>query len=118
MSARPQPAVPVPYVAGRLTLTANVVGDLLTLIADQLEWNCPGAPVELALTADTSNGGPIYMGAASRLGGPLSATNWGYVLLPGDMRVYQSTYPGSNTPLGRLQVLAASQAFLHVEVQA
>jgi len=115
---QPHPSVPVPYVAGRITLVANQVASLLTLIQQHLEAGCPGAAVEVALTADAGNAGNVYLGAYSHLGGPLTATNWGYELKPGDVRVYRSTYPGSSTPLGALQVLAASAAHLHVEVQS
>ena len=114
---QPRPSVPVPYVAGRVVLVANTVANLLTLVQGQLEPDCPGAAVEVALTADAANGGSVYLGAYSYLGGPLTATNWGYELKPGDVRVYQSTYPGSSTPLGAVQVLATGQAWLHVEVQ-
>jgi len=114
---QPRPSVPVPYVAGRVELEANTVANLLVLIQGQLELDCPGAAVEVALTADAANSGSVYLGAYSHLGGPLTASNWGYELKPGDVRVYQSTYPGSSTPLGALQVLAASQAVVHVEVQ-
>jgi len=114
---QPRPSVPVPYVAGRVQLVANTVANLLTLVQQYLEPDCPGAAVEVALTADAGNSGNIYLGAYSYLGGPLTATNWGYELKPGDVRVYQSTYPGSSTPLGAVQVLATSAAVLHVEVQ-
>ena len=59
------------------------------------------------------------MGAASPIGGALSDTNYAYKLTAtSPTRVYRSTYPGNSTPLGALQVLAASAAVLHVEVQA
>lgn len=115
---QPRPSVPPPYVAGRVLLAANTVVSLLELVQRQLEPNCPGAAVEVALTADVNNPGSVYLGAHSYLAGPLTATNWGYELRPGDVRVYQSTYPGSSTPLGALQILATSQSWLHVEVQA
>lgn len=112
-----RPHQPASFVAGRLSLVSNQVASLLELVQSQLEPGCPGACVELALTADAMNGGSVYIGAPSRLAGSLSATNWGYELLPGDVRVYQSSFPGSSTPLGALQVLASGQAYLHVEVQ-
>jgi hypothetical protein len=116
VSALAKPHTPPAYVAGRVTLTAGQVTNLLALVQAQLEPNCPGAAVEVAVTADANNGGNVVVGAASRLGGPLSASNWGFALLPGDVRVYQSNFPGSSTPLGAIQVLATGAATLHVEV--
>lgn len=118
MATYATPSVPVPFVAGLVTIPVNRVVGLLELIWQQLEPNCPGASSELALTADETNGVPILLGAWSRLAGSLSYTNWGFALSPGDIRVYSSAYPGSSTPLGRIQVLASAQVALHVEVQS
>ena len=113
----PRPSVPSPYVAGRIGVPAGTPVNLLGLIQAQLDPNCPGTAVELQIVADRANTVPVYVGAYSRLAGPLSASNWGSELLAGDGRVYASTYPGSSVPLGQLQVFAAAQAWLHVEVQ-
>lgn len=113
----PRPSVPPPFVAGRVSVAANTITNLLDLVHRQLDPRCPGAAVEVALTADALNVSSVYLGAYSFLAGPLTAQNWGFELKPGDVRVYQSTYPGSSTPLGALQVLASSQSWLHVEVQ-
>lgn len=113
----PRPSVPPPYVAGRVLVPPGAPANLLSLVQQQLDPDCPGAAVEVALTADASNGGSIYLGAYSYRGGPLTATNWGYELRPGDVRVYQSTYPGNSTPLGALQILVTGPSWLHVEVQ-
>ena len=115
MSLPPAPSTPPAYVAGSVTLPANAVKGLLELIQSQLDPNCPGGPRELQLAV--GSGGNVYVGAYSRIAGPLSSTNWAYSLGAGEARVYRSTYPGSNVPLGNLEVLADSAAVLHVEVQ-
>lgn len=112
----PRPSTPTTYVAGRITLPANTVQNLLVLIQRQLDPNCPGGPREVRLTV--VSGGNIYIGAASPLGGALSATNCAYSLAAGQSRTYKSNYPGSNVALGNLQVLASSATQLNVEVQA
>lgn len=113
------PSVPAPYVPGSVFVPAGEVWSLLLLIQQQLSPNCPGSSVEFALSADDTNSGPVLVGGASTLGGPLSETNYAYQLQPdGPARVYQSTYPGGNTPVGELQVLAPAGGYLHVEVQS
>jgi hypothetical protein len=106
---------PVPYVAGTVTLAANVVASLLNLIQIQLDENCSGGPRELSLYV--SSGGTIYIGAMSPIGGRLSTTNWAHQLTAGQTKIYRSNYPGAQVPLGNLQVLSTgSSATLHVEV--
>jgi hypothetical protein len=112
----PNPATPAPYVAGRLQITPMIVHDLLNLIQGQIDPDCPGTSVDLTLVADTNNGQPIFVGANSKYAGPLNTNNWAYVLNPGDMRIYQATYPGNTTPLGRLQLYCVSPTVLHIEV--
>ena len=112
------PSIPAPYVGGTISLDAGVVSGLLNLIQKDLAKNCPGSCTELQLWADANNFGSIMVGSYSQLAGPLSATNYAYKLTPtSGPRVYRSTYPGQSVPLGDLQVLAASAATLHVEVQ-
>lgn len=105
-----------PYVAGSLTLAPNVVVGLLDLIRDKLDSLCPGGVREMRLFV--RSGGNVYVGAFSKIAGPLSANNFGYSLSAGDHRVYQSSYPGSNVPLGHIQLLADSSSVLNVEVQS
>jgi hypothetical protein len=114
----PNPSIPVGYVAGTLILPLNAPLSLLLLIQNQLEPDCPGSATELQLIAGA--GSQLYFGAASRVGGPLSPTNYAYQLQPGFARLYRSTYPGNSVPLGELQVYAAgnSATYLYVEVQA
>lgn len=113
------PSIPASYVAGSVTLPAGQVANLLDLIQQQLAPNCPGSATEFLIAADASNAGSVTVGAASALNGPLSPTNYAYKLTANSApRIYRSTYPGSSTPIGELQVLATNQAVLHVEVQA
>jgi len=112
------PSIPAPYVSGIVDLQPGVVLNLLELIQNKLQKNCPGSATELQLWADFSNLGAISVGSYNQLGGPLTSTNCAYRLTPtGGPRIYRSTYPGGSVPIGDLQVLAANPAKLHVEVQ-
>jgi hypothetical protein len=112
------PSIPPPYVAGRLTVPSGVVSNLLSLIQEQLFNNCPGTAVELKIWAALGNVGAITVGAATQLNGPLTQDNYAFKLLPtGPEKIYRSTYPGSSVPIGDIQLLAASEQKLHVEVQ-
>jgi hypothetical protein len=94
----------------------NVV-DLIDLIRAQIDSNCPGSAAYFRVHADTNNSGPVYFGIAGNRSGVLSTTNYGYLLESNSPAViYTSTYPGSPTPLGTLQVLSALANRLHVEV--
>ena len=109
------PSIPAPYVPGSVYVPAGEVWSLLLLIQKQLSPNCPGSSVEFALSADDE----ILVGGASQIGGALSATNYAYKLTADSPpRIYRSTYPGGNTPVGSLQVLAPAGGYLHVEVQS
>lgn len=113
------PSIPAPYVGGSIDLVPGVVSNLLELIQNKLQKNCPGSATELQLWADSGNFGSIIVGSYSQIGGPVTATNYAYKLTPtSGPRIYRSTYPGSSVPIGDLQVLAASAATLHVEVQS
>ena len=104
---------PPAYVAGTITLPAGQVSDLLALIHTQLDPDCSGAGTEVQIIGGT---GTIFVGAYSKIGGPLSSNNWGYQLTPGDKRVYRSSYPGNNCLVGDIQVMAATLSQLHVEI--
>jgi len=113
------PQIPAPYVPGSVFVPAGAVSNLLALIQQQLSPNCPGTAVEFLIAADTTNAGSILVGGASSLGGPLTQDNYAYELTPtSPPRIYRSTYPGGNTPVGELQVLAPAGGYLHVEVQS
>jgi hypothetical protein len=112
------PTIPPAYVAGAVNITAATVQNLLALIQAQLAANCPGTAVELMLTADAANTAAISVGAASTIKGALSASNYGYQLpaTGGVTRVYRSTYPGNQAPVGEIQVFSTAAAVLHVEL--
>lgn len=111
------PAVPAPYVAGAIFAPVGQVANVLALIQQQLSPNCPGTSVSFRIGLDAT--GPVYVGAASSIGGPLSATNYAYQLkVAGDYRLYTTSYPGNSTPIGELQVLAPNGDYLQVEVQS
>lgn len=110
------PSIPAPYVPGTVDVPAGEVWSLLYLIQKQLSPNCPGTSVSFAISAE---GGTIYVGGSSQIGGKLSEENYAYKLEDGDPPVrYQSSYPGGNTPVGEIQVLSTGGGKLHVEVQS
>ena len=90
------PLFTAPFVAGTITISGTAIGvpqNLLALIQAQLDPNCPGTGYEVIIQAD--NSGPVYVGAQSPIKGPLSTTNYGYLLAAGS----SGTSPGSsNTP--------------------
>lgn len=104
-------SIPCPYVAGAVTVPAGQPTSLLAL-CQELQPNCPSTSAELMLTSE----GSIFVGSASALGGVLNSSNYGYELVPGTPRIYRSSYPGSQTPLAFLQVFAAAETVLHIEV--
>lgn len=113
----PRPSVPVPYVAGTISLQAGVVSGVLQLIFDQLNRNCPGTSVEFRISADPSNTTPVFIGQADTGNGPVGCNNYGAILTPmGEERRYRGTYPGHGTPQGVMQVFSEAPAKLHVEV--
>lgn len=107
------PSIPAPYVGGSILVPAGEPTSLLTLIQQQLQPNCPGSSHELVLSADDA----VFFGSASAIGGPLSDANYAFQLAPGgEPRIYRSSFPGNSTPLADLQVFAAAEAVVHVEV--
>lgn len=109
------PSIPASYVPGTVTVPGGQVWSLLYLIQKQLSPNCPGSSARLSLFAET---GTVYVGGASSIGGPLSATNYAYKLEAGDPPLtYNSSFPGNNTPVGEIQVFSSGGGTLHVEVQ-
>ena len=107
----PIPSIPPSYVGGSVNIPGGGPQNLLVLIQQQLQPNCPGSCVQLRLSADSE----VFVGAASFYGGPLSATNYAYVLEAGEEKLYHSSFPGSSCPLGDLQVLGSGP--INVEVQ-
>jgi hypothetical protein len=111
------PQIPAPYVPGNVYVPAGVPTSLMSLIQTWLSPNCPGSAVEFQISADASNADSIFVGGASILGGPLSATNYAYELTStSPPRLYRSTYPGGSGAIGEIQVFSASASVLHVEV--
>jgi hypothetical protein len=159
----PRPSVPLPYLAGTLTLQPMIVYNLLELIWNQINRDCPGTSKQLRVWADPANKTPVYVGQYAgkpiqrrgaqsvwdgvpppygksvwdgtpppegksqwdkefdkpnvSIPGQVSPQHFGYFLTPmGEPRIYQSAYPGDNTPIGHLQVFSQALAKLHVEV--
>ena len=112
-----RPSVPVPYLAGTISVPAGKVSGVLELIHQQLNPNCPGTSVEFRISADPSNESPVYIGGGTLPSQPLSCTNYGAMLTPmGEERRYRASYPGTGTPQGVMQVYSDAPAKLHVEV--
>ena len=110
------PLLPSGYVAGTITISAgqaNVPQQLLALIQAQLDLNCPGAGQEVTIQATSAS---LYVGRESPLAGPLSSSNYGYVLVAGASRTYRTTFPGAHSPVGDLQVLMTATGTFQVEV--
>lgn len=116
MSTTANPLVAPAYTAGTITITGGVVTNLLAAIQAQLEPNQSGAALGITLTADQSNAGIVYVGAASTLGGPLTSTNYGYSLNPTGSSYRNTPGAGFSAPVGQIQLLSPSNATLHVEI--
>jgi len=113
----PRPSVPAPYISGRLTLTPGAPQNLIDLIKNQLGLDCPGTSTEFRMWANPTNMAPIWCGAFMPGAGPLSVEQYAYSLSPmQDPIVYRSSYPGTQTPVGMMQVFSEAPAKLHVEV--
>lgn len=87
---------------------------LLALIQAQLDPNCPGAARAFEIQAAAAT---IYIGRQN-LAGALSPSNYGYELVAGANKSYGSSFPGSNAPVGDLQVYMAAAGTFNVEVLA
>lgn len=125
MSAIPQwispfrparPSVPAPYIAGRLELEPGKPHNLIDLIHDQLGLDCPGTSTEFRIRAHPTNMAPIWIGAFMPKPGALSIHQFADTLSPMQERVYRSSYPGTQTPIGVIQVFSEASAKLTVEV--
>lgn len=105
------PLFPPAMVAGTITIAGGNIStpvQLLGLIQSQLDANCPGSARAVRIQAGTVT---LFVGRFSPTGGALSATNFGYQLTAGLSAIYGSSYPGSNAPLGDLQVFMAAGTF-------
>ena len=126
------PLTPSSYVAGTLVCAAaNTPYNLLTLIQQQLDINCPSQAQNLTLQTDAS--GVLYVGRGNPgsappanglsigTGGVLSTGNYGYALAASGgangTKTYESTFPGTNACPGNLMVLmTVANGTFHVEV--
>ena len=107
------PMVPPSYVGGTVIVPSDRPENLLTLIREQLQVNCPATSTELVLSAEDT----VLIGASSHAGGAVRDENFAFELSrDGPPRIYRSSFPGHSTPLGDLQVFAPREAALHVEV--
>lgn len=114
---QPRPSVPAPYIAGMLTLTPHVPHNLLELIHEQTGLDCPGTSTEFRIWANPTNLAPIWIGAFMPKTGSLSVHQYAYNLTPMQQpMVYRSSYPGTQTPIGVMQVFSEAPAKLHIEV--
>jgi hypothetical protein len=87
------------------------------MIHDQLGLDCPGTSTEFRIWASPTNMAPIWVGAFMPKVGPLSVHQYAYNLTPmQEPTVYRSSYPGTQTPIGAIQVFSEATAKLHVEV--
>ena len=125
----PRPSVPPPYIAGLVRLPINKPVSLLELIHEQINRDCPGTSVEFMIWPNPTNQAPIYIGSHmahrydpdygdSEMPGKLDFEHFAYYLTPmSPPRIYRSSYPGTSTAIGVIQVFSqAPNSKLHVEV--
>lgn len=113
------PLVSPEYIAGTITISGGQIGvvqNLLALIIAQLEPNCRGAGLFVNLQADPANTTDVLIGCATKLGGALSTTNFGFALTAGDQSYRNTSGGGISAPIGCLQILSAAAASVHVEI--
>lgn len=126
-----RPSVPLPFAAGTLKVPAGAPVALLDLIHAQINRDVPGTSTQLKIQSDPCNVAPVYFGCymgnplqasasepanASRPG-PLSAQNYGFFLTPmGEPIDFRSSFPGTQSPIGVLQVFSEAPAKIHVTV--
>ena len=120
-----RPSVPCPYVAGTVKIEPDKPSSLLELIHDQINRDCPGTSTEFQIAPDPTNMAPVWIGAhmahsheGENEPGALGVKSFGYSLTPmAQPRIYRSSYPGTSTVIGVVQVYSEAPAKLHVEVQ-
>jgi hypothetical protein len=116
MGSTYNPLMALGYTAGTILIAGVNIGVpvfLLDLIKAQLEPNCPGAALLVLISSDTDN---VYVGASSKLGGALSASNYGYLLTSGGSSYRSSAGAGNSAPIADLQLFCVGAATLHVEI--
>ena len=113
----PRPSVPCPFVCGSVDVPANQAVSLLSLIQNQVTRDCPGTSTQFTLSASPTNMAPVWLGAFMQIAGALTIKSFGSFLTPmGEPRIYRSSYPGTQTPIGLIQVFSEAPAKLHIEV--
>lgn len=113
------PLFPAGLVAGTITITGGQIGvpqQLLALIQAQLDANCPGAGQEVVIQNDIA-GVNLYIGRSSTIKGDMSTSNYGMLLTAGQTYTFRTSFPGSHSPVGDLQVFASASATFHVVIQ-
>ncbi|HEY6373458.1 MAG TPA: hypothetical protein VIX37_22975 [Candidatus Sulfotelmatobacter sp.] len=114
----PRPSVPTPFVSGTVDIPPDRPVSLLDLIHEQISRNCPGTSTEFQIWPEPTNVAPVWIGAFMQIPGRLSITSFGYILTPmASPRIYRSSYPGTSTVIGVIQVYSQPPAKLHIEVQ-
>lgn len=113
-----RPSVPTSFVSGSVTIPANQPVSLLDLIQQQISRDCPGTSTEFQIWPDPTNQAPVWIGAFMQVPGKVTTSSFGYYLTPqAAPRIYRSSYPGTSTVIGVIQVYSEPAAILHVEVQ-
>lgn len=106
------PLVPIGFIAGTITTTSSPQ-NVLDLIVAQLDANVDRGARNLLIQAGSA---ACFLGGPSTTGGAMSSTNYGLTLAAGTWQLFTSNFPGSNTPIGSMQVLTASAGSVHVMV--
>jgi hypothetical protein len=100
-----------------LTLTPGVPHNLLDLIHATLGLDCPGTSTEFRIWAHPTNLAPVWLGCYMPKPGALSVHQYAYTLTPmQEPIVYRSSYPGTQTPIGRMQLFSETECRVHIEV--
>ena len=108
------PLVPIGYIAGKLAITGGAPVNLIDLIVAQLDVNVDRGARKVVIQRDSAD---LFVGTKTTLGGALSATNYGMTLTTTvPIFRYDSNFPGSNSPLGSLQVFSTADGACHVQV--
>jgi hypothetical protein len=104
--------LPSGYSAGTLTVAANQVLNLGTLIQQQVDTQASESATILNIQADSANAQPVLIGVG---GIKLTTTNYGRSVAAGQTANYSSG-AASAVPVGRLYVLSTATATLHIEL--
>ena len=126
-----RPSVPCPFAAGTVDVPSMQPVSLLDLIHRDINRDVPGTSTQFTIFPDPRNQAPVYFGAF--MGNPLQRDehepsneprpgkldfrNYGRSLTPqGDPIEFYASYPGTQTPIGVIQVFSEPPAKLHVVI--